>query len=60
MFFRVYVTHSLLCQTDEINTIFQPFFGYVFESTGKFYGYCLYLLVDTNIEIAIFRVPTAF
>ena len=30
----VHVTHWLLCQTDEINTIFQPFVGYLYEGTG--------------------------
>ena len=32
----VHVTHWLLCQTDEINTVFQSFIGYIYEGTGKF------------------------
>ena len=34
--FGVHVTHWLLCQTDEINTIFQSFIGYLYEDTGEF------------------------
>ena len=36
MFFGVPVTHWLLSQTDEINTIFQPFIGFLYEGTGEF------------------------
>ena len=34
--FGVHVTHWLLCQTDEINTIFQPFIEYTYEGIGEF------------------------
>ena len=34
--FYVYITVIMLCQTDEINTIFQPIAGYIYESTGEF------------------------
>ena len=40
VFFGVHVTHRLLCQTDAINTIFQPFIGYLCEGTGGFKYYC--------------------
>ena len=33
--FDVHITHWLLCQTDEINTIFQPFIGYAYEGTDE-------------------------
>ena len=33
--FHVHVTHWLLCQMVENNTIFQPFIGHIFGSTGK-------------------------
>ena len=32
----VHVTHWLLCQTDENNTVFQSFIGYTYEGTGEF------------------------
>ena len=51
--------HWLLCQTDEINTIFQPFISYTYEGTGEFLYYCLYLLIDTNIQIPMLPVPSA-
>ena len=35
--FRVDVTHWLLYQTGEINTIFQPCIGYEYGGTGEFY-----------------------
>ena len=35
MFCGVHVTHWLLCQTDEINTVFQSFIGYIYEGTGQ-------------------------
>ena len=31
----VHVTHWLLCQTDEINTGFPSFIGYIYEGTGE-------------------------
>ena len=36
MFCGVLVTHWLLCQTVEINTIFLSFIGYIYEGTGEF------------------------
>ena len=34
--FGVHVTHLLLSQTDEINTIFEPFIGCIYGGTGEF------------------------
>ena len=36
MFFGVHVTHMLLCETAEINTIFRPFIAYIYEGIGEF------------------------
>ena len=38
--FGVHVTHWLLCQTDEINTIFQPFIGYIYKGIDEFQCCC--------------------
>ena len=35
-FYRVHVMYGLLCQTNEINTIFQPFIGYRYGRTNEF------------------------
>ena len=49
MFFHVHVTHWLLCQTDEISTIFQLCIDYVYAATGEFYLFAIAGMGSTGI-----------
>ena len=49
IFCRVHVTQWLLCQTDEIKTIFKHCTGYICGCTREFPCYCWYLLIASNI-----------
>ena len=58
--FGVHVTHWLLCQTDEINTIFQPFIGFYIWGYRWILVLLRILLMDTNIQIPILRFSSTF
>ena len=45
MFILIHVTHWLLCETDEINTVFQSFIGYVYGGGGGGHRWILVLLL---------------